>query len=265
MTQSPWILLILFLTFPAIAGLSSDHQSGLIKGQKEASPAVELGSQSGELSGIHPKKEPLSGSQPIGQAGKNSRLLEEGLERIKRQEQDREQGLSQVLSIEEQIIHLRDPFRMPEAVVPRVLVESDLEKYSLGDLKLLAVLTGPSRIRAILKTPDGKTVIAGPEDRIGKNGGKIFKIKSDGIVVREKILNVYGKKENSDTLLGLGEKDRGPEPLSNQESSASSFPSNRTMNGLIQQKGAPDSEGDDRGDAPPLGWPISQSRESPLT
>lgn len=99
--------------------------------------------------------------------------------------------------------NMRDPFRRVSIKVEHLKPKSELESYSLDSLKVVGVLTGLNRLRALVLTPDGKTYIVAEKYRIGQHGGIVQKITSNGIQVREKVVNVIGQEENVDTEIQM--------------------------------------------------------------
>jgi len=106
-------------------------------------------------------------------------------------------------SIEELALKLRDPFKMPNIEGKSVEIKSDLERYSINEYKLVGVVTGPKHPRALLLAPGGKSYFVTEKMKIGNSGGLISRITSDGIQVREKVINTIGQTENVDSLIKL--------------------------------------------------------------
>jgi Tfp pilus assembly protein PilP len=117
-----------------------------------------------------------------------------------------EEDLSSVL---EEAIALRDPFKRPEGFnLNSAVAVSDLERFPTEQFKLIGVITGASRLRAIVQDPEGKTHFVAERMRIGTRRGVIQRIRSDAVVVREKTVNVLGKEESSDNEIRLPEENR---------------------------------------------------------
>ena len=97
----------------------------------------------------------------------------------------------------------RDPFKAPniEAIEDQ---RSDLEKISVNEFKLVAVMTGPVRMRAMISGPTGKTYTVAQSTPIGLREGKVIKITTQSVVVREKIVNPLGETENVETEISFG-------------------------------------------------------------
>ncbi len=101
------------------------------------------------------------------------------------------------------ITKLRDPFKQPELKISKTEPKSDLENYKVDDFKMVAVVTGPYRVRAMVQSPDGKSHLVAQNSKIGQRGGKVLKVTADEVVVREKIVNVFGQEEDLDTEIKL--------------------------------------------------------------
>ena len=98
---------------------------------------------------------------------------------------------------------LRDPFRKPEFQSSERESQTDLEKYSVGDLKLVGVLTGPLRVRAMVVAPDGKTYYVAEKMKVGLRNGIVTRITTRSIQIQEKIVNALGETESVDSEILL--------------------------------------------------------------
>ncbi len=99
---------------------------------------------------------------------------------------------------------IRDPFQAPDFK----LEENDgprtpLELVAADKFKLVGVITGPDRFRAMVQDPSGQTHLVSEKMKIGIRKGVVKKITSRGIWVREKVVNVLGQEESVDTVLKL--------------------------------------------------------------
>jgi len=104
----------------------------------------------------------------------------------------------------EKLSKIRDPFKAPKLVTEDLKNKSDsLEHYPLVSLKVVGILTGPDRFRALIAAPDGKTFSVGERTKIGQSSGVIRKILDDKIVVQEKSIDLVGKTVFEDTELPL--------------------------------------------------------------
>lgn len=106
--------------------------------------------------------------------------------------------------IEEQALEMRDPFKRPfVAGTTAVAPLSELESFGVDQFKMVGVITGADRLRAILLDPSGKSHFVSEKMRIGSRKGYIREIRSDVILVREKITNAIGREEALDTEIRL--------------------------------------------------------------
>ena len=105
----------------------------------------------------------------------------------------------------------RDPFRpfyvdqqIEEEEKEQQRIITELERFELDQLKLVAVIGGTSQPRAMFEDPTGKgwTVTIGTA--IGRHGGKVTKIKKDEVVVTEEYRDpVTNKKMMSPVAVKL--------------------------------------------------------------
>jgi type IV pilus assembly protein PilP len=70
-----------------------------------------------------------------------------------------------------------------------------LEKLSLGQLKLVAIIRAPSGNKALVEEDSGKGYVIKEGTYIGLNSGKIIKIEKDNILIEEEIQNIQGNIE----------------------------------------------------------------------
>lgn len=104
----------------------------------------------------------------------------------------------------EELLRLRDPFkRISLAEVPQA-PKPPLERFPVDKFRLIGVLTGPERLRAMVVDPDGKNHIVSEKMKIGLRDGIIHRIYSDRIIVREKTKNILGQLENADQIISMG-------------------------------------------------------------
>jgi len=103
----------------------------------------------------------------------------------------------------EGMLKLRDPFKRPDIEIAKIEPKSELERYSVDSYKMVAVLTGPNKMRAMLQDPAGATHLVSENMKIGLRRGVIKKITTDTVFVREKVINVLGQEENLDLEIKL--------------------------------------------------------------
>lgn len=112
---------------------------------------------------------------------------------------------------------LRDPFKAPtmkaEGKSKRGfsvlgqgqysnIKETDLEQLRVGQLKVMGVLIG--RERRAMVSADGKRVVIVKEGvKIGPDRAELKAILPGGIVLVEKIVNVYGEEEFLETVIPI--------------------------------------------------------------
>lgn len=103
----------------------------------------------------------------------------------------------------------RDPFR-PFFLDMRVVkspVQSgqltELETYDIEQLRLTSIITGIERPMAMVEDPAGKghTIVVGT--LIGKNGGRVSRIKKDEVIIEEEYIDSEGKRIVSKVILRI--------------------------------------------------------------
>lgn len=108
----------------------------------------------------------------------------------------------------DKIIRMRDPFLKPDlrTLVNKGSPKSELQLYAVQDFELSGIISGGTRLRAMLLGPNGKSFFVREGDKIGVKDGVVKKIKPDSVVVRETEINLIGKKEEVLTVIRLADK-----------------------------------------------------------
>lgn len=91
----------------------------------------------------------------------------------------------------------RDPFRSFYKVIKskaKAKIGGILTHFEIDQLKLTAIISGISRPRAQVELPDGKGVVVKVGTRIGKNYGRVVRIKNDEVVIAEDFRDHLGRK-----------------------------------------------------------------------
>lgn len=101
-------------------------------------------------------------------------------------------------------LKLRDPFKRPIIESAQAIPRTELELFAVEQYKMVGVVTGPTKMRAMVVAPNGKTYFVSENMKMGTRKGLVRKITPDGIQVRERIVNVLGKEENVDAEIRLG-------------------------------------------------------------
>jgi Tfp pilus assembly protein PilP len=109
----------------------------------------------------------------------------------------------------ENSLSLRDPFRK---YTPKVENGEDTQgpiadqlKFELDKFKLIGVINGPRKNKAMLATPEGKMVIVTEKDQLGVRKGLVTKIGPGLLTVEEKIVNLLGQEEKVETVIEMSE------------------------------------------------------------
>lgn len=112
------------------------------------------------------------------------------------------------LSLEKSLL-LRDPFRRlikKESDDDHVVFVPPLERYDLEKLKLVGVITGTTKNKAMIVDPEDKMHIVHEGMRIGLRRGKILRISKSKLFVEERVVNLLGQEERVESLLELKAK-----------------------------------------------------------
>ncbi|MBW1808856.1 MAG: pilus assembly protein PilP [Deltaproteobacteria bacterium] len=91
----------------------------------------------------------------------------------------------------------RDPFKSFYKVVrgpEKETLGGILTKYEIDQLKLTAVISGISKPRAQVELPSGKGIVVKVGTRIGKNFGRVVRIKNNEVIVAEDYRDWSGRK-----------------------------------------------------------------------
>lgn len=119
-------------------------------------------------------------------------------------------------------VNKRDPFRAPyltQADVPvpsnttrRVAVvekkrepQTELEKFELDQLTVVATITGVANPMAMVQDPKGLGHMVRRGTLIGRNGGRVQRIHSDGVVIEQESRNEAGVRLVSRVKLRIKE------------------------------------------------------------
>jgi type IV pilus assembly protein PilP len=101
----------------------------------------------------------------------------------------------------------RDPFRplalLREPAGVDVELLSPLQRYEVGQLKLVGVIVDVSPPRAMVEDSAGLGFILMPGTPIGPNGGVVTEIKPRQVVVEEWHTDVIGEKHRTELRLEL--------------------------------------------------------------
>lgn len=106
---------------------------------------------------------------------------------------------------------LRDPFKTPLLKSKKKVtskenysrsVEDDLAQMELQDIKVVGVLIGKER-RAVLQVEKGPLVLVKEGMKIGPDKVELKAILPGGIILVEKIVNVYGQDEYLETVVPI--------------------------------------------------------------
>lgn len=103
----------------------------------------------------------------------------------------------------------RDPFRpyfvdAADADAEKAKRElTELQHFEMDQLRLVAIIGSTSNPLAMFEDPSGKGHIVTTGTPIGRNGGRVNKIKKDEVVILEELPDALGKKKPSPTTIKL--------------------------------------------------------------
>jgi type IV pilus assembly protein PilP len=105
----------------------------------------------------------------------------------------------------------RDPFE-PLTMVKKPILQQNtpltpLQKYDLGQLRLIGVIVGKGEPRAMVIAPDGKSYILKKGTMVGKNDGVVVRIKSDTVQVEERYYDFSGVIRKNIELIQLPKRE----------------------------------------------------------
>jgi type IV pilus assembly protein PilP len=105
----------------------------------------------------------------------------------------------------------RDPFRPPRAnsTTAQGEVRTPLQRYDIGQLKLVAVIYNANEPRAVVEDDTGLGYIVRVGTPIGTNGGSIKAIEHGKVRVQEEAIDFYGDRQTSEVVMELANDERG--------------------------------------------------------
>ncbi len=105
----------------------------------------------------------------------------------------------------------RDPFRPPRTNQTTALGEArtPLQRYDLGQLRLVAVIYDSDSPRAVVEDDAGLGYIVRVGTPIGANGGAVKTIEKGKLRVQEESIDFYGDRQTSEVVMELAADERG--------------------------------------------------------
>ncbi len=110
----------------------------------------------------------------------------------------------------------RDPFRPFFLDIKAVKKEdrgtplTELETFDIEQLRLTSIISGIEQPMAMVEDPTGKghTLIVGTP--VGKNGGRVARIKRDEVIIEEEFIDSEGKRIVSKVVMRIPEEKINP-------------------------------------------------------
>lgn len=103
----------------------------------------------------------------------------------------------------------RDPFRPPRATALAGSTVTPLQRYEIGQLRLVAVIYDTNAPRAVVEDDAGLGYIIRVGTPIGPNGGQVRTIERGRVLVREESEDFYGESQAAEVVLELTSGERG--------------------------------------------------------
>ncbi|PLX85740.1 MAG: hypothetical protein C0617_03420 [Desulfuromonas sp.] len=105
----------------------------------------------------------------------------------------------------------RDPFDIPLNVkksAPRVgMPLTPLQRFDLGQLRLIGVIVGKGEPRAMVVAPDGKSYILKKGIKVGRNDGKVVDVRPEAVLVEERYYDFTGTVRKGVQKIQLPERE----------------------------------------------------------
>ena len=106
----------------------------------------------------------------------------------------------------------RDPFRPPRAggaATRTGEARTPLQRYEIGQLRLVAVIYDTREPRAVVEDDQGLGYIVKTGTPIGPNGGQVESIERGRMVIEENSVDFYGEAHRTSVVMELRTAERG--------------------------------------------------------
>ncbi len=105
-------------------------------------------------------------------------------------------------------LYVEEPQKQQSLAAPKRKIKplTPLQKFSIDELSLVAIITSERQASALLQDPSGFGYIVRENTLIGKNDGVIVKIMNNGVIVKEKYYNANGEVETKTSTLKIKHK-----------------------------------------------------------
>jgi len=106
----------------------------------------------------------------------------------------------------------RDPFRPPRAGSVRSgEPQTPLQRYEIGQLRLVAVIYDTHEPRAVVEDGQGLGYIVKVGTPVGPNGGQVREIQRGRVLITEDSVDFYGEHRLNEVAMELRTAERGKE------------------------------------------------------
>ncbi|MBI3544872.1 MAG: pilus assembly protein PilP [Deltaproteobacteria bacterium] len=109
----------------------------------------------------------------------------------------------------ENSLTVRDPFRRPAPNKDTGDLSSipELQRYEVDKFRLVSVITGPKKPKALVMDPNSRLHIIQEEDKIGTRRGVVTRIMPGLVTINEKVVNLLGQEEDLEAVLEFKPKE----------------------------------------------------------
>jgi Tfp pilus assembly protein PilP len=97
----------------------------------------------------------------------------------------------------------RDPFQVPFEFPSPVVAASALERFELSEMRLEGVISGIADARATVTVPGGESFLVRAGTPMGKWGGRVARVTSSEVVVREEFTDPTGLVHVKESTLSV--------------------------------------------------------------
>lgn len=82
-----------------------------------------------------------------------------------------------------------------------------LQRLALADLNLIGIVWGHFGYTAMLQAPDGKGYMVRRGTKVGPNNGVVSTVTENAVIIEERFMDIYGKKQVREYVKRLHEKE----------------------------------------------------------
>lgn len=99
-------------------------------------------------------------------------------------------------------LNFRDPFKKFTPKDDGIRTDTpEIQRYAIESFKLVGVISGTKKNKAMLSGPDGKLHIVTENLKIGNRKGVVKSIEPGIVKIEEKVLNILGEEEKVESSI----------------------------------------------------------------